>query len=132
MEACAIDIFSDGYARGALQDAANMGYFEFVNVTILNSEVEYIDIDEGARILVAGALADAVLNGTVYTGGEDFNRIVANLPGRDVLSITTFVRDALKKVIADGSALNELRGQDAMDYTDWLSNIKLMIDRLPE
>lgn len=103
---------------------------ELINKAVASSLTEYVEYEVCHEIIVAGALANALLNGVVYQG---INGLAAWLENQDKEAAVAHKADlimALNKVIGENSELNELWSKNADDYPVWRENIESIINEL--
>ncbi|MCD2425926.1 DUF4259 domain-containing protein [Niabella pedocola] len=100
-------------------------------------DMDFLDADQGAAVIVIGAYIDRQRNGTQYSAPEhpgsiDIDTFPDRHPDIDFSELRTTVIKALKKVLANDSELNELWAENEGAYPVWRRNIEMLIERLSE
>ncbi|HVF97656.1 MAG TPA: DUF4259 domain-containing protein [Flavisolibacter sp.] len=95
-------------------------------------QAEYLEYDDAHAVTVSAAYIDAVLNGTSYESEDDeaitsFAKANKKLP---LAPLKAAAVQALQKVIAENSELNELWKENEELYPQWKQNINALIERL--
>ncbi|MBM96845.1 MAG: hypothetical protein CMI09_13495 [Oceanospirillaceae bacterium] len=132
MGAWGMGVFDDDTSCEIMEDAIDEG--TSINALICKalaaSDSEYIEYTECHDIIVAGAMMNALLNGVVYEGVEDLDPWLVNQNKDQAALHTANLVLALKKVLSEGSELNELWSENEDDYPTWRGNIEAIISDL--
>ncbi|TND08255.1 MAG: hypothetical protein FD123_2510 [Bacteroidetes bacterium] len=92
---------------------------------------EYLEYDEGAEVIVAAALLDNLLNGTELDSvSEELPGWLEANRGKSLDGLKPLAVQALKKLVAEDSELNELWSENEEDYPEWKGHITGLIERL--
>jgi hypothetical protein len=92
---------------------------------------EYLEYDDGYRVIISAVFIDGIVNGNKYDAdGIEIDEWTKNYNGTPVKDLCNIAKQALKKVISQGSELNELWLENKEQYNKWSINIKLLLDRL--
>ncbi len=117
--------------------ADSIGFFKTSFENAIKSD--YLEYDDGYKVLVSSAYMDNLLNGTVFRTDNDdeVDESNVNIFGTlhkdlKVLDLKPFSVKALQKVIGDGSELNELWADNVELYSKWKTNIEELIARLKQ
>lgn len=126
-------IFDDDTAYDVLASLAIADPMEQINEWYANVEdSDYLEYTDGQCMLVSGAVIDAALNGTVYRcdDEETLATVIAVVKQNDLSSLKGTAADNLKRVLGEGSELNELWQENDELYPVWRQNIEAIIGRL--
>ena len=94
-------------------------------------EDDYLESDDGLEIIVAGAVVDALINGTSYTCMvEGFDTWLSKQNVDTVVPHKSALVDALQIVLSDDSEINELWAENEEAYPAWKGNIESIIKGL--
>jgi hypothetical protein len=100
-------------------------------------KLEYLEYDDGFKVLVSAAYIDNLINGTTYRTDNEDEEDESNVnffgilhKGLNVVDLKSISVSALKKVISDKSELNELWADNEELYPKWKNNIEELIGRL--
>jgi len=99
------------------------------------SQAEYLESDEGCAVIVGATYVDGQINGTKFSpAGDhepfDVDTFTKRNPGVDLSDLRTLAVEALNKVLADNSELNELWAENDEDYPVWKQGVEQLLQRL--
>ena len=132
MGAWGMGVFDDDTSCEIMEDAIDEGTSieALIGKALGASNSEYIEYTECHEIIVAGAMTNALLNEVAYEGVDDLNPWLASQNKDQATPHKANLVVALKKVLSEGSELNELWSENEDDYPTWRGNIESIISDL--
>lgn len=132
MGAWGMGIFDDDTSCDIMEDAIEVkaSIESMIFTAIDSSKEDYIEYTECHEIIVAGAMASALINRTVYEGIENISSWLSSQNKELVYPHKSALVIALQKVIGEGAELNELCAENEKDYPVWRKNIESIISGL--
>lgn len=132
MGAWGMGVFDDDTSCDIIEDAIDEGTSieALIGKALGASNSEYIEYTECHEIIVAGAMTNALLNEIVYPGVDGLDSWLASQNEDQASQHKANLVVALKKVLSEGSELNELWSENEDDYPTWRGNIESIISGL--
>ena len=125
------DIFDDDTACDVLYGALDQSIESFAAEAIQAAKKANLDYWDCHTILVAGALADAVINGTDYDAPADDYASWLPRQNKDALApLKSELVKAMTVVLSDKSELREAWSLHEDDLSEWKSNVEKVIANL--
>ena len=129
MGAWGMGVFDDDTSCEIMEDAIDEGTSieALIRKALSSSKADYIEYTECHEIIVAAAMTNALVNGVVYEGVDDLSTWLAKQNKEQAAPHKANLALALKKVLAEGSELNELWSENEDDYPTWRGSIESII-----
>jgi hypothetical protein len=129
--------FEDDEALDFMADVEEASHPKQVLTTAFDAAINasYLDPNAGTAVIVAATYVDRQLNGTRFSSPERDEPLAVDTfpdrqPKQDFSALTRKAVQALKKVVGDHSALNELWAETGEDYARWRLGVEQLIQRL--
>lgn len=129
MGAWGMGVFDDDTSCEIIEDAIDEGTSidVLISKALESSSSDYIEYTECHEIIVAGAMANALVNGAVYEGVEDLSSWLESQNKEMATPHKNNLVSALNRVLEENSELNELWSENEDDYPTWKGNIESII-----
>lgn len=132
MGAWGMGVFDDDTSCEIMEDAIDEGISieNLIDKALASSKEDYIEYTECHEIIVAGAMANSLINEVNYEGVDDLSAWLKNQNKEKVTPHKANLVIALNKVLAENSELNELWLENKDDYPTWRGNIESIVSGL--
>ncbi len=132
MGAWGMGVFDDDTSCEIIEDAIDndTSIDDLIHKGLSSLSLDYLEYTECHEIIVAGAMVDAVVNGTGYEGVENLDGWLAKQKKEHAIPYQEKLVVALKRVLGEDSELNELWAENEDDYPTWKSNIEAVISAI--
>jgi hypothetical protein len=92
---------------------------------------KYLEYDSAHSVLVSAAAIDALLNGTQHRDDlEDLDSWLQRNRNLNVASLKPLAVAGIRRVLSEGSELQELWSENAKDYPTWRAGLESIAARL--